>query len=98
MDDSASKENGIARQPVGSAFAVTESQTTAAVCFNPRRQFGFRASRNTRLSGAKPAAFSMVRASFRKSGHLEAMPTRVPDGAGSQCPKEETTERKRSVR
>ena len=83
MEDSASREKGIARQPASSSLAVTESQTTAAVCFSPRCHIGFRASLNTRLSEWKPAALSIVRASFKNSGHFEATPTRAPEGAGS---------------
>src|ERR1035437_10337940 len=93
MDDSDTKEKGMARQPAGSSAAVRRSHTTAAVCFRPRCQLASRASRKTRLSGWNPAAFNTARATFRNSGHRDATPTKAPDGAGKYPASEAGTDR-----
>jgi hypothetical protein len=84
------KEREKGRAP---AFVCGESMGQPAVCFRPRCQLSLRASRNTRLSGWKPAAMSMVRANLRKSGQRDAIPTRASEGAGSHPARDEETER-----
>ena len=54
IDDSATKEKGIARQPAGSSFAVNESHTHGSgLLQSSLASSASRASRNTRLSGCK---------------------------------------------